>query len=269
MAVITKITTQQKNTDRYNIFLDEGDGEKFAFSVDEDVLIKFQLKKGMELDELTRSEIHYSDDIRKSYNSAIGFLAHRIRSEKEIVDYLLKKEVEEPVINEVLHKLKTQDYVNDQEFATAYVRTQINTTDKGPDVIRRELREKGITQELIQHCLLEFSFDLQVEKAGVLAGKFAKKNSKESTRVLKQKVDQFLVRKGYSFEVIGLAFEEKDNAVAAEDELEAIRYQGEKAQRKFAKYSGYEYKQKVKQTLYRKGFKMDLIEKFLEEQEES
>lgn len=49
MPVITKITAQKKLKDRYNIFTDAGDGEKYAFSVDEDVLIKHQLKKGWNL----------------------------------------------------------------------------------------------------------------------------------------------------------------------------------------------------------------------------
>ncbi len=44
MPNITKITTQKKRKDRYNIFVDE----KYAFSVDEEVLLKFHLKKGMD-----------------------------------------------------------------------------------------------------------------------------------------------------------------------------------------------------------------------------
>src|SRR4051812_6617932 len=88
MAVITKITAQQKNKDRYNIFMDYGKGEQYAFSVDEEVLIKHRLKKGMEMDELSLIEINYQDDIRKAYNLGVGYLAARIRSEKEIRDYL-------------------------------------------------------------------------------------------------------------------------------------------------------------------------------------
>ena len=49
-----------------------------------------------------------------------------------------------------------------------------------------------------------------------------------------------------------------------DEEMEAIRYQGEKAQRKYSGYTGYEYEQKMKQTLFRKGFSMDLIERFME-----
>ncbi|MGG5252174.1 recombination regulator RecX [Neobacillus sp. SM06] len=265
MAVITKITTQQKNSDRYNVFLDE----KFAFSVDADILIKFQLKKGMELDAFSLTEIQYSDDIRKAYNAGIAYLARRIRSEKEIRDYLAKKDVEAPIANEVIHRLTSQNYLNDGEYAAAYVRTQMNTTDKGPDVIRMELAEKGIQKEIIQDCLREFTEELQVEKAKGLADKFFKKNAKDSFRILKQKLEGLLLRKGYSFDVIQRVRAESAQKGVGGDELEAIRYQGEKLCRKYSHYTGYEYEQKMKQALYRKGFTMDLIEKFLDEQKQS
>jgi regulatory protein len=42
MPYITKISAQKNNEERVNIFLDE----KYAFSVDLDVLVKFDLRKG-------------------------------------------------------------------------------------------------------------------------------------------------------------------------------------------------------------------------------
>src|SRR3954463_9461172 len=171
MAVITKITTQQKNQDRFNVFIDSGKGEEFAFSVDSDVLIKFQLKKGMELDEFSTLEIQYQDDIRKAYNLAVNYLARRMRSEKEIRDYLLQKEMDEPIIEEVIHKLTAQKYINDQEFALAYVRTQANTTDKGANVIKMELKEKGIVEGILIQALEEYPIEQQIEKAVKISGK--------------------------------------------------------------------------------------------------
>jgi len=269
VAVITKITTQQKKQDRYNIFMDYGKGEEFAFSVDEDVLIKFQLKKGLELDEFSLMEIHYHDDIQKAYNSAISYLAKRIRSEKEIKDYLLKKEIEEPVIQEVIHKLTAQNYIDDKEYAFAYVRTQINTTDKGPDLIQIELKERGIDKAIIELALEEYSFEHQLEKASMLSKKFIQKNSKESMRVVKQKLENLLVRRGYTFEVINVTVREIDLDKPVDDELEAIRFQGEKALRKFSNYTGFEYEQKMKQFLFRKGFSFEIIERILTELKES
>nr|WP_263323087.1 recombination regulator RecX [Neobacillus sp. Marseille-Q6967] len=265
MGIITKITTQQKNQDRFNVFMDKGKGEEFAFSVDSDVLIKFQLKKGMELDDLSFLEIQFQDDIRKAYNLAVNYLARRMRSEKEVREYLVKKDVEEAVINEVLHKLSSQKYINDEEYTYAYIRTQINTTDKGPDLIRLELKEKGIRKELIAKALKEYSISDQVEKAIKLSGKSINKNTKDSQKIVKQKVEQLLLRKGYPYDVIQIAISETGEHKDNDEEMEAIRYQGEKAQRKYSKLSGYEYEQKMKQALYRKGFSMDLIDNYLSE----
>lgn len=269
MAVITKITTQQKNQDRFNIFMDYGKGEEYAFSVDSDVLIKFQLKKGMEIDDFSFIEIQYQDTIRKAYNLAINYLARRMRSEKEIRDYLTQKEVDEPIVNEVIHKLFAFKYINDEEYALSYVRTQMNTTDKGPDLIRIELKEKGMTEGNIHLALAEYPIEVQVEKAIKLSEKVFKKSSKDSQRILKQKVEQLLLRKGYPFDVIQIALNEAEIEKEPDDEMEAIQYQGEKAHRKYCKYSGYEYEQKMKQALFRKGFSMDTIESYLSEIEKS
>jgi regulatory protein len=265
MAIITKITTQQKNQDRFNIFMDYGKGEEFAFSVDSDVLIKFQLKKGMELEEFSLMEIHYHDDVRKAYNLAINYLSKRMRSEKEVKDYLKLKEVEDPVIHEVIHKLKTQKYINDLEYALAYVRTQANTTDKGLDLVRIDLKEKGISEEKVNTALMEYPKELQIEKAVKLAEKFFAKNSRDSKRILKQKLENLLLRKGYSYEIINIAENEADLTKDSAEEMDAIRYQGEKIQRKYSKFEGFEYQQKMKQALYQKGFPFDLIEKYLAE----
>ncbi|MFZ7944741.1 recombination regulator RecX [Neobacillus sp. 19] len=269
MAIITKITTQQKNQDRFNVFMDYGKGEEYAFSIDSDVLIKYQLKKGMELDDFSFLEIQYQDDIRKAYNLAVNYLARRMRSEKEINDYLLKKEMDEPIIKEVIHKLTAQKYINDEEFAVAYVRTQANTTDKGPGVIKMELKEKGIKESTLLQVLEEFPLNQQIEKATKIAEKFFQKNTKESSKIQKQKLENVLMRKGYSFEVIAIAVNETEVSKEADEEMDAIRFQGEKAHRKLSKFNGYEYRQKMKQALYRKGFSIDLIERFLAEREDS
>jgi regulatory protein len=269
MAIITKITTQKKNLDRFNVFMDYGKGEEYAFSVDSDVLIKFQLKKGMQLDDFSFLEIQYQDDVRKAYNNAVSFLARRMRSKKEIKDYLLKKEWEDPVINEVLHKLTAHRYINDQEFALAFVRTLANTTDKGPDLINLELKEKGIDGEIRTEALREFPLEQQIEKAVKITDKFFQKSGKESIKIQKQKLEQQLLRKGYPFEVIQIAINEVDIEKEEDEEMNAVRFQGEKAHRKYSHLAGYEYQQKMKQALYRKGFSMDYIERFLDEIEKS
>jgi regulatory protein len=265
MPVITKISVQKKNKNRYSIFTDTGKGEEYAFSVDEDVLIKYQLKKGMELDDLSVTEILYQDDIRKAYNLALHYLSHRMRSEGEVREYLTKKEIPEPTIQEAVNRLYKYKFLDDVEFSKAFVRTQMNTTDKGPEVVKIGLKEKGVSGKIMEEAMVEFPFERQVEKAELLAGKFVVKNKKDSSRILKQKLEQFLIRKGYPFSVIQLVMEESVTEKVVEDELVALRYQGEKLQRKYSKWTGFEYKQKMKQALYNKGFSIEIIDRYLEE----
>ncbi|WP_338470588.1 recombination regulator RecX [Niallia sp. XMNu-256] len=264
MSIITKITTQQKNKERYNIFTDDGTGEKYAFSVDEGVLVKFQLRKGMELDDFFLTEIQYEDEIRKAYNMAVKYLSRIIRTEHEIRIYLKEKEVNEPVIQEVILKLYEFQFLNDEQYAISYVRTQKNTNDKGPLVIRRELLEKGVKKTLIDEAIKEYTYDEQYHKAEKICQKETAKNKKDSELVIKKKLEQKLTRKGYPLHMITDVTSKLE--VKNEDEvLQAIQYHGEKFKRKYAHEAGFNYKQKIKAALYRKGFSLDLIDDYLRE----
>jgi regulatory protein len=261
VGFITKITKQVKNDERYNIFID---GE-YSFSVDEEILARFQLGKGQEIDELAIAEIGYEDDIRKAFNSAIHYLSFRMRTEKEVQDHLKKKEVEEAVIGEVILKLTKYKYLDDSEFAKAYVNTQINTSDKGPGAVERELAEKGVDKPLIDGALTVFTQEIQLEKAIALTNKLFKKYKRDSLIVAKQKTEQNLVRKGYSFSIINLAWEETDNEKSEDEKLAAVLIHARKAHNRLkSKYTGYDYQMRMKQNLFRKGFSMEEIEQAIE-----
>ncbi|MFC3885365.1 recombination regulator RecX [Bacillus songklensis] len=265
MPIITKITTQAKNSERYNVYLDYGKGEEYGFSVDEYVLVKFQLKKGRELDELDLTEIQYADDVKKAYNLALNYLSYRMRSKKEVHTYLKSKGIGEMIIQEVLHKLDDQRYIDDLEFAKAYARTQRSTTVKGPNLIRKELKEKGIADEYIDISLMDFSDNEQLQTAIKIADKTKGKNQKLSSSALRQKIEQTLQQKGYSFTIIQQLFHEWGVEKEEDAEWEALKHQGLKAHRRYEKYEGWEYERRMKQSLYRKGFAIEDIKRLLEE----
>lgn len=161
MPYITKISAQKNNTERVNIFLDE----KYAFSVDLDVLVQHDLKKGKELDEADIIDIQFGDAVKKGFQQAVDYLSYRMRSVKEVTDYLTKKEIPTPAISEIIHKLKHYKYVNDLEFAEAYVSTHRKTNSKGPSVLKKELKLKGIEDDHIEQALSQYPDDLQLEEA--------------------------------------------------------------------------------------------------------
>ena len=265
MTVITKITVGKKNKSRYNIFIDQGNGEEYGFSVSEEVLIKLDLKKGKVIDQMDAMEIAYQEDIQKALTAALHFLSFRMRSEYEVKAYLQEKDFESHIIKEVIHKLYQLNYLNDEEFAMAFVSTKINGADKGPIVIAQELKLKGVEESLIQKALLQYTDELQLSHAIKLASKMASVGKNRSAIEVKRKAEQTLVRKGYVSFIIEEALREVDFSQEEEVEWDSLRNHGEKAVRRYSKYEGYEFKQKVKSALYRKGFPIELIERYLDE----
>ncbi|MFB4165957.1 recombination regulator RecX [Alteribacillus sp. JSM 102045] len=265
---ISKITTQRKRKDRYNIFTEENSREEYTFSVDENVLVTYQLKKGKTLTKAELDEIMHADQHRKAFNDAIYYLTHSMRTEHQLRQYLIKKEYNESVVEEAIKKIKDYNYIDDEEFAKAFVRTKMNTTDKGPVVIREELYQKGIHFDLAEKALQQFSTEAQLQAAQSFIQKKGKQKKNESAAAMEQRIANSLVRKGFSLETALKAWENKIVEVSEEDEYRAVYAQGEKAKKKWKhKYSGRNLEMKIKEFLYRKGFPMFLIEKYLKETE--
>ncbi|MCU9614639.1 recombination regulator RecX [Caldibacillus lycopersici] len=267
LPVIKKITVQKKNKERYNIFFENGNEEAYAFSVSEDVLLKHQLMKGKELSEADMQEIFFREEIQKAYNQAINFLSYRMRSEKEVYQHVTEKGYSIDIVKEVIVRLKNNQFINDREFAMSFVRTQINTGDKGPKVINGVLKEKGINVEIIEEAVSLFSPELQLEKAEKLCRKWIQKKKQSSLPKLKLDLQAMLVRKGYvggiANQAIGIALEDVDE----DQEWNAIVVQGEKAWNKYHLQENGARRLKVKQFLFRKGFPLELIDRFLAEKQ--
>lgn len=264
MPVITKITQQKKDSERYNIFLDE----KYAFSVDESVLVKFGLTKGMTLEDWSIDDMVYEDEIRKAFNRALHYLGFRMRSEHEVKKKLLDAGYGEAVVREAIVKLRNLGFLNDETFSEALLQTQKNASHKGPRAIRQELQKKGIGKELQAQVLESYSEEEQLQIATKLAEKAADANRSGAPTQVKQKIQNALLRKGYSFDIIKQAMENIDFE-REEDEWDSITDSiGEKAWRRYSsKFNGRNLRDRVKQAMYQKGIPLDRIEAFIEKKE--
>src|SRR5438105_43036 len=106
---ITAIKQQEKQKDRYSIFIDE----KFAFGLSELGLINSGLRVNQELSREEVGKLKEEAAIDKAYNRALGLLARRPRSEWELRDYLKRKKYDSPTADGILNKLTKLGYVDD------------------------------------------------------------------------------------------------------------------------------------------------------------
>lgn len=262
---ITRITIQKKNKHRYNIFVDQGAGEEYGFSVDEDVLVQHHLRKGVELTDEMVDSLKKQDDLQKVYHQVIHYLSYRMRSEKEVRDYLQKKDVDEIQIDEIIAKLRDSNLVDDLEFAEMFVRTRMRTSTKGPGLIRQELRVKGIESTIANEALRQLTFDHQVDQALKFVKKRLNRSNNNSFRKQLDQARAALMRNGYESEVIGIAIDEVADQQDSDEEWKAIEYHGLRLERRHkGKFSEGDLRQKIKEGLYRQGFSLGLIHKYLE-----
>jgi regulatory protein len=200
MPRITKIESQKKNPKRRSIFLD---GE-FAFGLDEEVLYKYGLKIGEELDQKKIDQILESEVKKESKDAALKFLSYRMRSEKEVRDKLRKKEFAQDIIDEVIGDLKRVNLLDDYEFTSAWIRDRISNKPRGKTLLKQELWKKGIKDETIEKVLKEYFEDEEEELnlAKNLLEKRKKRYENLDKNIAKRRMMSFLLRRGFSYEIV-------------------------------------------------------------------
>ena len=135
---------------------------------------------------------------------AIKLISLRKRSVLEITKRLRQKKFKEEIIEETLATLNSYSYLNDEEFAEAYLNDRLNFNPRGSFLIKKELQEKGIAEQIINKKIAEL---LPVEKEIELAQKAAGQKLKTLNKDLDkqkvyQKINAYLQSKGYSSDII-------------------------------------------------------------------
>lgn len=116
--------------------------------------------------------------------NAFHFLSFRSRSEKEMRDYLTKKEVLE--IDETIEKLKELDFINDQKFIQEFVDSRSKNKPKGKKALIIELKRKGIKVN-----------DLDINEDELAKEALNRKNFRD-----KERAQRFLYSRGFSWNTI-------------------------------------------------------------------
>ena len=90
----------------------------------------------------------------------------------------------------------------------------------------------------------------------------------KSHKELIRKIQQNLLTKGFTQEAIQQAIANLPQEVDQEQEYDLLVIQGEKLWRKNLRFEPKKRKMKIKQSLYQKGFDLEMIQRFITEKEE-
>lgn len=195
---ITAIKQQVKRADRYSIYVDE----KYAFSLSEGELLSQGLASGQELDKLRLKELKETSANDKAYGNALRYAVMRPRSLWEMRTYLQRKQVEEPVAQQITERLQRNGLLDDLGFARAWVanRRLLKSTSKRRLVL--ELKQKHVPEDVINEAMKE---DTASER-DILRELVEKRRARYAD---KAKFMQYLARQGFSYDDIKTVLEEQ------------------------------------------------------------
>ena len=207
---------------------------------------------------LTKNEIT-SDELSKylkdniyyeAYYKAMNYIKMKLRTEKEIIDYLKKYNYSLNIIEKIVDKLTEEGYINKYLYAESYINDQMNLKNVGPLKIKKDLEKLGIDSFIIDEKLLNYSKEKQMEKIKKNVDKEIKLNNSKSCYVLKNKVLMNLLNKGFYKDDI---LQVLDGIVIDDKDIYEKEYK--KLYEKYSKkYSGKQLEYKIKEKMYQKGF---------------
>jgi regulatory protein len=231
---------------KYKVIIDDE-----TYKLYDDTIIKYNLLSKKEIDKKLLDEILSYNDELLSYYESIKYINRKLRSEKEIREYLKKKEISTSIINKTVKLLYDNNFLNEDLYLKSYINDRINLSNDGPLKIKRDLLKLGLKEEDIIDRLNTISSDIWLDRIDTIVSKKIKGNSKYSSYMLKSKVLLNLTNLGYYKEDI-LSILNRYDIIDSDIYLK----EKEKAYKELSKkYSGYELEQKINARLYRKGFR--------------
>lgn len=157
-----------------------------------------------------KSKVLDPNDSDEAFSQSLRYLTLRIRSVKELEEFLQKKGYNDSTIQTAIGRLIELKFLNDGEFTESWIRSRQQYKNKSRFYLSYELKQKGVTDEVIQEKLNESQDDLQTAKD------FIERKERINTRLdkkeFKEKMIRLLSARGFSFDIITKALKNSENS---------------------------------------------------------
>ena len=199
-VVITKITVQKKNSNRFSLF----HNEQFLVGISSKTLTDFSLHEGVELTPSLFNKIKQSEEIHAVRESCLRYLGRRDHASFELRDKISKKGFDKKIINIVIEEFQKKGYINDEQFAQIFASEKAELNKWGPQKIKSALFKKGIDKRSIDKAIKNLRENLQQDQICVdlVLKRKAHFLREEDPYKRKQKIFRYLAGRGFTSSVI-------------------------------------------------------------------
>ena len=237
-------------SNKYKIYFDNE-----SLIVYEDVILKYNLLYKKDIDNDLLIEINKENYKSSIYDVSIKYISVRMRSKKELEEYLKKKKYDQKDIEETIKRLQSQDLLNDEKFAKSYINDKLYLTNYGLTKIKNDLLKLGVEEYIIDAIVNNIDLQVINDKLSKIIDKELKINSKLPTNKLNNKIINRCINLGYNYEDILNILNDKNIECNSN-----IEYDYKKIYEKYKnKYDEYKLNAVIKSKLYQKGYTIDEI----------
>lgn len=194
MNEITQIAPQIKDKRRCNVYVDG----RFCCGLTLEATVKNRLKVGQIITPERLAEIQLESEKNTAFDKALTHISATQKTEKQVRTFLEGKGYLPAVVDYVVEKLRSYNFLNDGEYAEAYAESA--SKRKGSKLIRMELKGKGVSDAEIDAALESLPAEREEEAALQLLQKYMRGKVCDKTTL--QKAYRYLLGKGYDYEVV-------------------------------------------------------------------
>lgn len=181
---------------KYRIYFTNGE----LINTYDNVILSNDLLLKKEINQTLYQKIIEETTIEEHYISCQKYINYRLRSTKEIKDYLTKKEVDDNTKEVIIEKLTKNKYLNDDYYCKCFINDKLKFTNMGSYKIINELKRNEIDDITIN----KYQYLIDEEVMNERIKKVINKNLKTSKDKIKlrNKLYNNLVRLGYPIDLV-------------------------------------------------------------------
>lgn len=204
-ARLSELKQRPSRPERYVLTLVADDGLEARVTVSDEFAIRTGLREGVALGSAELVAIGKEAGLVFARDKALGALARRSRSRREIELMLQRQGVGSGDIQQVVAGLTRAGHLDDARVAAAFVRSRMASSGASVWLLRRDLARKGIARDTADEAISAVMSEESVSEAEV-ARREAEKKMRSLARlernVARRRLAAHLQRRGFSGSVV-------------------------------------------------------------------
>lgn len=231
---------------KYKVFFSNG----LSITIHEDIILKYNMIVNKYIDSEQLELIQKDNNNYMIYDLVLKYIKIKLRCEKEIREYLKKRNIEDDLINHIIDKLKNDGYLNSDVYIKAYIYDNFSINNIGPLKIKKELISLGFDEEKIDEEIGKLDRDDILSKLNKMIDKKISQTKNYGGYILRNKIIDYFKDRGFELSDIENILNNKNL-----HDHDQLKKEYDKMYNRYSKkYSGNELEKVIKQKLYQKGF---------------